>query len=97
MRIALADAGDSNDDANFEYLTANASILNLTKELVWIEETLAAMGSMRTGDLTFADRVFKNEISVCASATKAAYDVLHLRTALKSAWCAAASSTRCVL
>ena len=36
MRIALADAGDTMDDANFEHNTANSAILRLTKELAWI-------------------------------------------------------------
>jgi leucyl-tRNA synthetase len=33
MRIALADAGDAMDDANFEHQTANGAILRLTKEV----------------------------------------------------------------
>ena len=36
MRVALADAGDAMDDANFERSTANGAILRLTKELTWI-------------------------------------------------------------
>ena len=36
MRVALADAGDALDDANFEHGTANGAILRLTKELAWI-------------------------------------------------------------
>jgi len=40
-RWALADAGDGMDDANFETTTANAAILRITKELVFIEESLA--------------------------------------------------------
>ena len=40
MRLAMADAGDLMDDANFSEDTANAAILKLTKELTWIEETL---------------------------------------------------------
>ena len=31
MRLALADAGDALDDANFEHTTANGAILRLTK------------------------------------------------------------------
>ena len=38
MRVALADAGDLLDDANFEHSTANAAILRLTKELAWVQE-----------------------------------------------------------
>eukprot|EP00983_Pelagomonas_calceolata_P039764 1137333-Pelagomonas_calceolata.AAC.4 len=40
-RWALADAGDGMDDANFETTIANAAILRITKELVFIEEALA--------------------------------------------------------
>lgn len=32
-RIALADAGDAMDDANFEHSTANNAILRITKEV----------------------------------------------------------------
>lgn len=38
MRVALADAGDAMDDANFEHGTANGAILRLSKELAWIGE-----------------------------------------------------------
>jgi len=37
VRLALADAGDGIEDANFEPRTGNAAILRLTKELAWIE------------------------------------------------------------
>ena len=87
MRLTLADAGDSNDDANFEQKTANATVLRLTKELAWVEEHLAAESSMRTAELNLADRIFKNAISVCAHAAKAAYDRMLMREALKCAWC----------
>lgn len=40
MRIALADAGDAMDDANFELATANNAILRLTKEVAWAGELL---------------------------------------------------------
>jgi leucyl-tRNA synthetase len=42
MRIALADAGDAMDDANFEESVANATIMRLTRELAFIDEVLAA-------------------------------------------------------
>jgi len=46
-RWALADAGDGMDDANFETSTANAAILRITKELVFIEEALAPQSGAR--------------------------------------------------
>ena len=56
MRIALADAGDGVEDANFEDSTANAAILRLTKELAWIEEMVAAEGMRGGAPSTFADK-----------------------------------------
>uniref|UniRef100_A0A7S0UUZ6 leucine--tRNA ligase n=1 Tax=Polytomella parva TaxID=51329 RepID=A0A7S0UUZ6_9CHLO len=91
MRWALADAGDGMDDANFETSIANAAILRLTKELAWIEETLAAVNndssSLRSGDeLTLmADKVFDNEINIAIAQAKAAYDRMLFREALKVA------------
>jgi leucyl-tRNA synthetase len=64
MRFALALAGDSNEDANFEHTVANAAILKLTTELAFIEKSLASVGEMRTGPIElFVDRVFENEIN----------------------------------
>lgn len=87
MRIALADAGDTMDDANFEHGTANGAILRLTKELAWIEETLAAADSLRDEPPTsFLDRVFDNEMNIAVARTRAAYDRMLFREALKSGW-----------
>ncbi|GJP35119.1 hypothetical protein CLOM_g19637 [Closterium sp. NIES-68] len=59
-RFALADAGDTVDDANFVEETANAAILRLTKEMTWMEEVLASAateGGLRSGEeRSFADR-----------------------------------------
>lgn len=85
MRIALADAGDTMDDANFEHTTANGAILRLTKELAWIEETLAAADTLRDEEpSSFLDRVLDNEINIAVHRTKAAYDRMLFREALKT-------------
>lgn len=89
-RFALADAGDTVDDANFVEETANAAILRLTKEMTWMEEVLAAAeseGGLRDGEegaYSFADRVFSNEMDLAVSLTKAAYDSMLFREALKT-------------
>ncbi|CAI7887244.1 unnamed protein product [Closterium sp. NIES-53] len=87
-RFALADAGDTVDDANFVEETANAAILRLTKEMTWMEEVLASAateGGLRTGDeRSFADRVFENEINLAVALSKAAYDNMLFREALKT-------------
>ena len=87
MRFALADAGDTIEDANFVDDTANAAILRLTKELVWIEEMLAICSSpeARSGSIdVFADRVFSNAMDVAIEATKNNYEKMMFRDALKS-------------
>jgi leucyl-tRNA synthetase len=87
MRFALADAGDTIEDANFVDDTANAAILRLTKELVWIEEMLAICESAdaRRGPSDgFADRVFANAMDVAIEAARSHYEKMMFRDALKS-------------
>ncbi|KAK1426213.1 hypothetical protein QVD17_14882 [Tagetes erecta] len=86
-RFSLADAGDGMDDANFAFDTANAAILRLAKERVWMEEALAASqwSSFRVGPpLTFADRVFANEINFAVITTEKNYSGYMFREALKT-------------
>jgi leucyl-tRNA synthetase len=73
-RFALADAGDTMDDANFERDGADNAILRLTTEEEFVKETLAeeAAGTLRAGELAFADRVFDAKISRAVHATRAA-------------------------
>ncbi|PWA72632.1 leucine--tRNA ligase, cytoplasmic [Artemisia annua] len=85
VRFALADAGDGMDDANFEFATANAAILLLTKERIWMEEVLAAESSLRVGPpSTYADRVFANEMNFAIKMTEKNYGDYMFRKALKS-------------
>lgn len=91
VRIALADAGDGMDDANFEEATANAAILRLTRELAWAEEVLtaASAGALRAGDgaaLTFADRVFAADMDAAVHAAARSYAASEFRDALKAAY-----------
>ena len=90
MRFALADAGDTIEDANFVDETANAAILRITKELVWIEEMLKMIGDgrARAADAapTFADRVFANAVDVAIRETEAHYEKMMFREALKSGY-----------
>lgn len=84
MRFALADAGDTLDDANFLDETANAAILKLTKELAWIEEALGPASALRGGEpALFADRVFANELDVACARTAAAFEGMQFREAVK--------------
>lgn len=57
-RFALADAGDSMEDANFETSVANNAVSYLFVEEEWIREMLEerSIGALRTGELFFMDR-----------------------------------------
>lgn len=90
-RFALADAGDGLEDANFERKSANAAILKLTKEEVWIKDIVEwdaknPATPLRTGPLNFFDRVFLNELQSCVASADAAYAKLQFREALKYAF-----------
>jgi len=85
-RWALADAGDTMDDANFETTTANAAILRMTRELAWIEEVLAPGAGLREGEpSSLSDRIFSNAVSIAIIQTKDAYERMQFRDALKAA------------
>lgn len=59
MRLALADAGDTVEDANFVETMADAGILRLYTWLEWVKEMIANKNNLRTGPAdTFNDRVF---------------------------------------
>ncbi|CAO3655639.1 unnamed protein product [Mucor hiemalis] len=82
-RLALADAGDTVEDANFEDTTANAAILRLYTILEWSEEQVAKADSLRTGEFNFYDKIFENEMNKLLIATETAYDATYYREALK--------------
>ena len=59
MRLALADAGDGIEDANFVEAMADAGILRLYAYLDWVKEMLATRDTLRTGPATtYSDLVF---------------------------------------
>jgi leucyl-tRNA synthetase len=86
-RIALADAGDGIDDANFDESTANAAILTMFKIKDAIETELknnnlrddAAKG-------TIWDDLFENEMHVLVHQTKQHYERTLYKEALKSSF-----------
>lgn len=64
MRLCLADAGDSVEDANFVETMADAGILRLFTFIEWVKEVLATQGSFRKGEpKTFNDKVFQRYVS----------------------------------
>eukprot|EP01034_Spumella_vulgaris_P030740 gene30739-37998_t len=77
-RFALADAGDSLEDANFDRAVANQAVSYLFTEEEWIKSVLAdhKEGKLRGGaesEWTFMDKSFNNEIDFLIEATLADY------------------------
>lgn len=97
MRLCLADAGDSVEDANFVESTADAGILRLYTFIEWVTEVLNAQkdpqGSnsgpksirLRSGPAnTFNDSVFQSEIFLKISETKENYTKMLFKEALRT-------------
>jgi leucyl-tRNA synthetase len=85
IRFALADAGDSMDDANFVSNTANHAVLRLYSQYEWIKETLESIDSLRDGEPhTFFDLVFQNEIDLAIKLTDENYEHMKFRDALRT-------------
>ncbi|KAL5033085.1 hypothetical protein BDV3_000099 [Batrachochytrium dendrobatidis] len=84
-RFALADAGDGLEDANFVEKTADDAILKLYTEKEWIEESVALISkdSLRSGLLTWNDKVFASEIDYVINNAEKAYSGMMYRDALK--------------
>lgn len=74
MRLALADAGDSVEDANFVEAMADAGILRLYTFIEWVKESLASVDQLRDGEFTFNDGVFDNEMNLKIIETNQNFD-----------------------
>lgn len=85
MRMALADAGDTVEDANFVETMADAGILRLFTWAEWVKEMIANRDSLRTGPAdTFNDRVFSSEMNAAITRTEQHYERMMYKEALKS-------------
>uniref|UniRef100_A0A673AVH9 Leucine--tRNA ligase, cytoplasmic n=1 Tax=Sphaeramia orbicularis TaxID=375764 RepID=A0A673AVH9_9TELE len=85
MRLALADAGDTVEDANFVETMADAGILRLYTWVEWVKEMIANQNNLRTGPMdTFNDRVFASEMNAGILKTEQHYDRMMYKEALKS-------------
>lgn len=83
-RLALADAGDGIEDANFEEKNANANILRLHTLLTWCEEMTKDASGLRTGPKdSYHDKVFEEEINNLISVTKEHYESTFYKDAMK--------------
>jgi leucyl-tRNA synthetase len=87
-RLALANAGDTLEDANFEEKLADVSIILLTKEADWMLSMKDAFekGELRAGpvDEAFMDRAFENEMRRVVKKAGAAYDAMLWRDGLQA-------------
>lgn len=85
-RIALADAGDANTDANFEEDVADNGVLRLFNNREWIEE-VSKDPELRTGALnSYQDVLFDNELNSLVAEAKKEYTATNYKLALKAAW-----------
>ncbi|SCP05043.1 leucine--tRNA ligase, putative [Plasmodium ovale] len=82
-RIALADAGDSIEDANFNTDTANSAIMKLYNLINFCIETKNNVYIFRCGEKTFNDLIFENEINYLTNRCKDSYEKLQFRDVLK--------------
>lgn len=65
-RIALADAGDNVDDANFDETVANSTILRLYTLKEWCEEIVKDQSLRTESGKEFLDELFENEMNQIA-------------------------------
>ncbi|KAG7484638.1 hypothetical protein MATL_G00052040 [Megalops atlanticus] len=85
MRLALADAGDTVEDANFVEAMADAGILRLYTWVEWVKEMIANQNNLRTGPAdTFNDRVFASEMNAGILKTEQHYEKMMYKEALKT-------------
>ena len=85
MRLCLADAGDSIEDANFSESMADAGILRLYTFIEWVKEILNTKDVMRSGvPDTFNDRVFQSEIYKKIQETDDFYSKMLFKDALRT-------------
>jgi len=84
MRLALADAGDSVEDANFVEAMADAGILRLYNFIEWVKECLSSFGELRCSEYNFNDQVFEHSMNLKIRETKNNFDRLLFKEALRT-------------
>lgn len=86
MRMTLADAGDSVEDANFEEKVAEANLLTLYAFLDWCKEMVEIKSTLRDENspkVSYADRVFESQINKVINETKVHYEKMLYKEVLK--------------
>lgn len=88
-RVALADAGDSLEDANFVKKSADTAVLRLYTLHEWIADVIAKKSEWRSpstevnSSVSFYDKVFQNEIASVLEDCREAYENMRFRDVLK--------------
>lgn len=85
-RLALADAGDSIEDANFLKDTANMAILRLFNLLEFAKDVYQPSNTYREGPYNYHDRVFDAEMSKAITLSEEAYKAMLYREVVKHAF-----------
>lgn len=84
-RIALADAGDTVEDANLDESNANAAILRLFNLKEWSEEIVKDLDNLRSGEITeIFDVAYEHEMNALIEETYKQYELTNYKNALKS-------------
>lgn len=87
MRLALANSGDSIEDANFETTVADAAVLRLWTFMELVKELLAEINSMRTGkEFTVNDQMFAAEMDFKIKESEENYSSTLFKEALRSCY-----------
>ncbi|XP_011296656.1 leucine--tRNA ligase, cytoplasmic [Fopius arisanus] len=85
MRLCLADAGDSLEDANFVETMADAGILRLYTFIEWVKEVSESTKNFRSGEAnTFNDKVFVSEMNLKIRETGENYRRMVFKEALRT-------------
>jgi len=87
-RFALADAGDSMEDANFDRSVANQAISSMYVEEEWVRSVIAdsSAGTLRKGDLMFMDKALLNEVNYLIEETFIDFSKMCYRDGLQHCW-----------
>lgn len=87
MRLSLADAGDTVEDANFVEAVAEAGLLRLYAFLEWCKEIIETKATLRPEDSpadSYADRVFESEMNKYIIETDKNYTGVMFKEALRT-------------
>ncbi|KRY38304.1 Leucine--tRNA ligase, cytoplasmic [Trichinella spiralis] len=87
MRLALADAGDSIEDANFMETMADAGVLRLYNFLTWVIESITSLDEMANHPpSTFPELIFQNDINKYVQISAENYENMQFKEVVKSAF-----------